>query len=127
MEIGVVIVALSRQNLPEIEARRQRLEVPFAHDSRLVTGLLQQFGHGLLRAVEPAGGIVGKTVFMTELAGNHASPAGTAQRVGHEAVGKPHAVAGDAVEIGSLDIAGIIATHHLSRMVVGHNIDDIGA
>ncbi len=45
---GIVIAALSFKHLEMIESGRRRLEMPFANDGRLVTGLPQQLGNGLL-------------------------------------------------------------------------------
>ena len=53
-EGGVVVVALTRQDLPVVEALRERVEVPLADDSGLVSGRLEQLGEGLLVAVEYA-------------------------------------------------------------------------
>ena len=124
-KIRIIVVALSRQNLPEIKTRRQCFEMPFSHNSRLVTCLLQQFGHRLLSPVKLASRIIGKSVFMTEFSRQHASPAGTAERISDKTVGKSHPLTRYTVEMGSLYKTRIITTHHLGRMVVGHDIYDI--
>ena len=122
-EVGVVIIALARHYLPVVKARGQALQVPLAHYGRLVPGLLQQLGHGLLRTVEHARGIIGETVGVAVLAGEHAGTARAAERVGNETVGKAHSVASNAVEVGGLDETAAIATHHLRRVVVGHDVN----
>ena len=100
--------------------------MPLAHDGRLVAGPLEQFGEGLLRGVERrAEGVVGVAVGVGVLAREHAGAARTAQRVGHEAVGEAHPFAGDAVEVGRRGVAVVVAAHHLRRMVVGHDVEDV--
>ena len=43
-EVRVVVVTLSRQDRPVIETRGIRLQMPLAHERRLVAGLLQELG-----------------------------------------------------------------------------------
>ena len=38
---------------------------------------------------------------------------------------KAHAIAGNAIEVGSFYITGIVAAHHLRRMIVRHNINNV--
>lgn len=91
-EIGVVVVALSGNDLPMVETRRQTSQVPLADDGRLVAGLLQQFGEGLLRSVEGrAERVVRIAVGVRMFAREHAGAARAAQRIGHEAVGEADA------------------------------------
>ena len=71
-EVGVVVVALSRQHVPVVEARRQAFEVPLTDDGCLVARLLQEFGHGLLRAVEDAVLVVREAVLVGVLTRKHA-------------------------------------------------------
>ncbi|CCZ37965.1 unknown [Bacteroides fragilis CAG:558] len=59
------------------------------------------------------------------LACDHTSTAGTAQRVCNEGICKTHAVTGNTVEVRSFHITGIVAAHHLCRMVVRHNINNV--
>ena len=101
--------------------------MPLADDGRLIAGRLEQLRKGLLRAVEDAGRVVEETVGARVFAREHAGAARAAQRVGHEAVREAHAVAGDAVQIRGLHVAGVVAAHHLGRVVVRHDVDDIGA
>jgi len=51
-----------------VEPGGQTFEMPFADDSRFVSGLLQQLGESLLRIVKDAGRVVVKTVFVGMLA-----------------------------------------------------------
>ena len=124
-EVGVVVVALSRQHVVVVEARGCAHKVPLADERRLVAGLLHEFGHGLLRTVEDAVLVVGKSVLVGVLARDHAGAAGARERVGHVAVDELHAVGGDAVEIGGLDETVVVAAHHLGGVVVGHDVDDV--
>ena len=76
----VVVVALPGDNLPIVEARRHALQVPFTHNSSLITCRLQQLGEGLLRIVEYRTWlIVGKTVCVAVLTRNHTGAAGATQ------------------------------------------------
>ena len=124
-EARIVIVTLAGQNFPIVEAGRQAFEVPLADNGRLVARLLEELGHGLLGAVEHAGRVVREAVGVAVLARNHAGTAGTTQRIGHKAVGEAHTIGGDAVEVGRFDVALVIAAHHLRRMVVGHDVNDV--
>ena len=67
-EDGVVIVALAGEDVPVVEARGIAHQVPFAHHGRLVAARLQQFGQGLLAAVEDAVFVVGEAVLVAVLA-----------------------------------------------------------
>ena len=124
-KIGIVVIALSGNDLPMVEPGGQTFEMPFADDSRFVSGLLQQLGESLLRIVKDAGRVVVKTVFVGMLARKHTGAAGTAQGIGDETVGETHALDGDAVEIGRRSVTRIVTAHHLRRMVVGHDIEDV--
>ena len=124
-EARIVIVTLAGQDFPIVEASGQAFEVPLADNGRLVARLLEELGHGLLRAVEHAGRVVREAVGVAVLARNHAGTAGTTQRIGHKAVGEAHTIGGDAVEVGRFDVALVIAAHHLRRVVVGHDVDDV--
>ena len=59
------------------------------------------------------------------LARKHTGAAGAAQGIGDETVGETHALDGDAVEIGRRSVTRIVTAHHLRRMVVGHDIEDV--
>ena len=79
-EVGIVVLALVDQDLPEIEARRFRLEMPFTNHRRLISGFLQQLGKGHLAAVELIP-VVAKPVDVAVLARQKDGTAGRAQRV----------------------------------------------
>lgn len=124
-EVGVVVVSLPGQYFPMVEARREAFEMPFPDDGRFVSGLAEEFGEGLLRAVEHAGGVVVESVLVRMLPGEHAGAAGAAERVRHEAVREAHALFGDPVEIRGRGVAAVVAAHHLRRVVVGHDVEDV--
>ena len=71
--------------------------------------------------------VVGETVLVGVLTREHAGATGSRQRVSDITVGEAHTVASDAVEVGSLHKTGVVARHHLRRVVIGHDIDDVGA
>ena len=124
-EVRVVVVALIGDNLPVVEARREALQMPFADDRRFVARPAQQLREGLLRTVEDTGRIVVETVLVRMLACEHAGAARAAQRIGHEAVCEADALGGYPVEVGCRGVAAVVTAHHLGRMVVGHDVEDI--
>ena len=63
----VVVLALSDEDVPVVEAGRVGGQVPLADDRCLVAGLAQELGEGLLAAVEGAG-VVGESVLVAVLA-----------------------------------------------------------
>ena len=60
------------------------------------------------------------------LARYHAGTTGARQRVGNEAIDEAHAILRNTIEVGSLNMRLIVARHHLRRMIVRHDIQDIG-
>ena len=72
-EVGVVVVALVRHDLPAVESGREAVEMPFSENGGLVSGLLQVFGIGRLGVVELlAEGVVGESVGVGVFPGQHA-------------------------------------------------------
>ena len=126
-ESGIVVLTLPHQNVVVIETCGCAHQVPFADECRLVASGPKQFGHGLLGSVKDTMLIVGEPVLMAVLAREHAGPGRAAQRVGHKTLGKHHTLLCNTVEVGRGHRAVAIARHHLRRMVVCHDIDDIGA
>ena len=59
------------------------------------------------------------------LTGNHTGTAWTTQRISNKTIGKAYTIIGYTIQIRSLHITGIITTHHLSRMIIRHNIYNI--
>ena len=76
-KIRIVIVALSRKNVPIIKSSRLAHQVPFSDDCCLIAGLLQQFRHCLLTSVKNAMFIMRKSVFMAVLSCKHTGTAGS--------------------------------------------------
>ena len=74
-ERRIIVVALSGQDVPVVEAGGIARQMPFAHDASLVAGLLQQLWEGLLAAVEGTR-VVGESVFMAVLAGEQTGARG---------------------------------------------------
>ena len=120
-----MIFPLAGQDAPGIEARRVGHQVPLADDGRVVAGLVEQAGkRRLLLLVERIE--VLDAVSVGVLAGEDRRPAGRADGVGHEAVGEPHALRGDAVDLrGRVDLRAV-AADRLGGVVVGHDEEDIG-
>ena len=123
-ECRVVVVSLACENIPVVEARRIARQVPFPHHAGLIAGFLQQFGEGLLAAVKGAR-VVGEPVLMTVLAREQAGSRRSRERVGHEALGKPHAMVGYPVDVGGLSKSVVVSADGLVRMVVTHDVDDV--
>ena len=126
-ECGVVVFALPVQNLVVIEARGLAHQVPLADEGCLITCLTHQLGHSLLASVKDTVLIVGKTILMAVLSCEHAGTAGARQAVGHITVAEKHTLTGQTVEVGCLDRAVAVCREHLCRMVIRHNIDDVGS
>ena len=55
----------------------------------------------------------------------HTSTARATQRVCDKTVCKTYPVVSNPIQVGRIHITFVIATHHLSRMIVRHNIDNI--
>jgi hypothetical protein len=87
-------------------------EVPLADDGRLVAGLLQQLGEGLLGSVELIS-VAEEAVQVAVLARLDDRPAGPADRVGDVAVVETHALFGEPVEVGRLVELQPIGRHFL--------------
>ena len=127
VEVGVVVVALCGKDVPMVETGGLAHEVPLADQCGLVTGFLEQLGHGLLCAVENAVLVVSEPVFVGVLTGEHAGARRTTERIGDKRAGEFHAVLRHTVEVGGLNVAMIIGREHLCGVVVGHDIDDVVA
>ena len=96
-ELGVVILALSGQDLVVIKRTRFDLQVPLADHRRVVAGFLH-----FEREILPLGGDVAAqvryAVDVRVLPGQHAGPAGRADRIGDEAIGKQRALFGERID-----------------------------
>ncbi len=124
-ERGIVVITLTGNNLVMIKARGCADQMPFTYDSRGITRLLHQFGHGLLTAVKDAVLVVRKPILVAVLTCDHTGTTRAGERVGHKTVDKPHSVLSNTVQIGGLYITMIVARHHLCRMVISHDIQDV--
>ncbi len=52
VEVGIVVHALTRKDIPVVESRWFGAQVPFANDGRFVTRFLKELGEGLLAAIK---------------------------------------------------------------------------
>ena len=98
-KIRIVIITLTNQNIPIIESRGIRGEMPFTNNSSLITCLLQQLREGLLASVKPMR-IIYKTILMAMFSRQHTRTAGPAYRVCHKTIGKDNSFIADTVDIG---------------------------
>ena len=126
MEERIVVFALTDEDVPVVETSGFADQMPLANECGLIACLLKQFGHGLLGTVEDTVLVVGETIDVAVLTCEHAGTTGPRKTVGHETVAEEHTLLGNLVEIGSLDVALAIGTECLSRVVVSHNVDDVG-
>ena len=126
VEDWIVVFALTNENIPMVKTCRFAHQVPLADEGCLVARCLQEFGHCLLGTVEDTVFVVGKSIDVAVLTSEHAGTTGTGKTVGNETVAEEHTLLGNLVEIGSLDVALAIGTECLSRVVVSHNVDDVG-
>ena len=104
----VVVRPLTDEDFVVTEPCRATPEVPFADQGGFVAGLSQQFGEGLLRAVEPIA-ILQEAVDMAVPTGQDDGPARPTDGVCAEAVAEEHPLMSDAVEVRSLINLGTVA------------------
>ena len=121
----IVIGPLADQYVPIVEAGRLALEMPLTDDGRLIAGLLQQLGDGLLASVERVA-VSDEAVQMAVLACQDNGPARPTDRVGTEGVVESNALVGQPIEIGRLIDLAAIGRDGMRGMVVAHDVDDIG-
>ena len=126
-KVGVVVIALTWDDVPIVKACGSRHEVPLANECGLVARLLHQLRHSLLRTIEDAVLIVGKAIFVAVLTSEHTCTAGARQRIGYVGIDELDAVGCNTIQIGGGYVCVVIARHHLRRVVVGHDIDDVVA
>ena len=108
-----------------VEALRLGDKMPFAHNGRLIAGLLKQFRESLLISVKRAG-IVGEPVLVAELSGQYTGTRRSRQRVHCIAIVKTNSLSRYTVHIRSPDKIPSIARHGLRRMVICHNKNNVG-
>ena len=96
-EVWIVVVALSRKDLPVVEPGRVCPEMPLANESGLVSGLLEEFRKRNLRAVK-AFAVASKAVDVAVLAGENTGPRGTADGIGAEGIDEESPLLREAVD-----------------------------
>ena len=128
-EVRVVVLPLSGQHFPVVEALHHAGEVDLADHHGLVAVLLQDFLKLLLVMVEAV--TVGVfAVHVTVLAGQQRGATGSADRVPHVATIEANAVAGDAIDVGGgverLQ-ASTVGSDGLVGVIVAEDPDDVGS
>lgn len=121
---GIVVKSLSGEDIPVVETRGVGREVPFSDHGRGVSGLLQQFGEGLLRSVkfvEDRG-----AVEVAVLAGEHRCPRRGRDGVGGKAVVKHHSVLGQAVHVRGVGQGLVVRRDGVGSVVVREDEDHVG-
>src|SRR6185312_13633714 len=116
------------KDVPVIEAGGITDKVPFADDSGLIAGFLQQLWEGGLRTVEAAVGVVVEAVGVRILAGDERGPARAADRIANHAAIEANSVLTDAIDIRRVEqLAGVaVGTDGLVGVIVGEDDDDVG-
>ena len=107
-----------------VETLRIAYQVPFTNHGCLVAILLEKFRESQLVPVK-GGRVVDEYVGMTMLAGKHTSTARTTDIVGYKTVCKTYTFITDAVDVRCVDVALVVRTDGLIRMVIAHDIDDV--
>jgi hypothetical protein len=130
MEMGVVVISLTRQYAPMVESCGVGLgpvaQVPFANESGLVSRGLQPFRDGVLRPVKSimqGPNPVHVVVSARQYAGSRRRAYG---------IGAVHPVAadarlGDTVQVGRGIDATSVAGHRVRGVVIGQNEQDVRA
>ena len=123
----VIIDALPRQDLPEVETDRVAHQVPLADDGSLVASLLEELGEGDLRAVEDGIRVVIEAVQVRILAGENDRTARSADGVGHQGAIEAHAFLGEAIDVRGLVKFSRVAvgTDSLIRVVIREDEHDV--
>ena len=107
-----------------VETLRIAYQVPFTNHGCLVAILLEKFRESQLVTVK-GGRVVDESVGMTMLAGKHTSTARTTDRVGYKTIGKTYTFITDTVNVRGVDVALVIRTDGLIRVVIAHDVDDV--
>ena len=98
-EVGIVIIALARQNLPVVETGRIAHQVPLADERGLIARAPQRLGEGPLRTVERLPLVGREAVDVAVLAGKDGGAAGSADGVATEALFEQAALARQPVNV----------------------------
>src|SRR5690606_8189077 len=114
---------------PVVETGGFRNEMPFADDSGFVTMLLQDFGKGLLCAIEPFASVLHKAIFMTVFTRQDGCPAWATDGVATVIIQKQGAFFGNTVDVGCWCFSRngmAVSADRLFGMVVAHDKYHIG-
>ena len=127
-KVGIVVIALTRQHAPVIEARRIVMaavaEMPFADDRRLVAGRLQQLRERDLPSVEVVAERL-NAVDMIVRPGQDRRAARRADRIRAKAIVEAHAFVREPVQMRRLVDAAAVGADRMRRVVVGHDEQDV--
>ena len=99
--------------------------MPFPHQSRLIAGLLQQFGEGGLRSVE-AFPVAAEPVDVAVLAGQDVGAGRAADGIGAKGIQKHRALFGESIDVGSLIDLRTVGADGLDGVIVRKDEYDIG-
>lgn len=124
-KIRVVVITLAGNNFPMIKSGWKTYQVPFSDKSGLIAVFPQYLRKSLLSTVKDTGTVVIKLIATTVLACQHTGTAGSTEGIRHKTVGKLYTIGCDTIQIGSMYITTVITAHHLSGVVVGHDIHNI--
>ena len=127
-DIGIVILPLAGKDFPLIETLGAGFEMPFPEERSAVAVLLKDFGESLLVAIEFIP-IVHEAVLVAVLSGEDDGPAGSADRIGTEAVFEKHSLSREPIDIGRGINAfepSFVGSDGMRSVIVGENEDDVG-
>ena len=122
----VVVGALPLEDIVIIKPGGGAAEMPFADYRRGVAGFAQQFGKGLLRAVE-GDAVAEEAIEMTVLAGEYHRPARAADGIADITFLEQHPFARDAVHVRRGVDLRAVRTNGVCRVVVGKDKENIRA
>ena len=122
-----VVPPLAAEDVVVVEPRRLGLQVPLAHDRRLIARPLEALGD-VVRIRVQAPGERRRAVDVAVLAGQDRRPARHADRVRAEAVPQQRTLGGDAIDVlrpGVPAQTKAVAAPGLRGVVVGHDEEDV--
>ena len=100
--------------------------MPFPQHGGRVARLLKKLGEGLLRSVELVT-ICHEAVQMAVLSCQNDGAAGSAYRVGNEAIFESHSFRSDAVDVGCFVAVRSISADRLVPVVIREDEEDVGS
>ena len=107
-----------------VKALRVAYQMPFTNHGCLVAILLEKFREGQLVTVEGRR-VVDEPVSMAVLSCEHASTARTTDRVGYKTISESYPFVAYTVNVRCVDVALVVCTNGLIRVVVTHDVDDV--